>query len=207
MYTSVPLRSLSDLPARQLRDSKTHQVCVGSRNLCHATAKPSSKGILKRGVASRLKLSSTRERSWNEYRQSPINSRIRSSRRSPPGIWRVARGSSPKAMRPETYAIYSGSKPWSYGTFRNTPCSSTCDDGLRLFADTGITIRVRGARRLRSAQFSGGRNQFLHTALRYAHPARRFLDGEWWMRNVDLWLHAVSLSDYGTPLAAPNLLP
>src|ERR1017187_9651517 len=51
--------------------------------------------------------------------------------------------------------------------FRNTPYSSA-RGALCLFWATGFAVRRQGMRRLRSAQFSGERNQLLHTALRHA---------------------------------------
>lgn len=48
--------------------------------------------------------SSTRDMSWIEYRQLSIRDKIRSSRRSPPGISSVARGMSPYAQTPQMYA-------------------------------------------------------------------------------------------------------
>src|ERR1022692_3558305 len=77
--------------------------------------------------------------------------------------------------------------------FRNTPYSSA-RGALCLFWATGFAVRRQGMRRLRSAQFSGERNQLLHTALRHAHSPRSFLDGKWCVRDVDFGLHGYALS-------------
>lgn len=72
----------ADLLRRRLTASKTYHSCLRLRVLAEATASPSSKGMLNRGVGGERRSSSTRDRSWNEYRQPSIKLKMRLSRLS-----------------------------------------------------------------------------------------------------------------------------
>jgi hypothetical protein len=63
-----------------------------------------SEGILNLGVLGDVRSSSTRDKSWKEYPHVLIKEMIRSSRRCPPGISTVARGTKPNAVTPAMYA-------------------------------------------------------------------------------------------------------